>query len=122
MNLPTAGSTVLLASRATCMRPTRMWAMSEVRPGWISTTCETQRGVNTSGVQLIVNQISMIVFHLTILNLRLYFAQLGQCYLGSPVGLGDLARSGDGMSKDFSVVRYPGTADAFQCLRVRILL
>lgn len=53
-NLPTAGSTVLLASRATCMRPTRMWAISEVKPGWISTTCESHTGINTSGVQLIV--------------------------------------------------------------------
>lgn len=36
-----AGCTALLASRATCMRPTRMWAMREVNPAWIRTTCET---------------------------------------------------------------------------------
>lgn len=63
-NIPTAGSTVLLASRATCIRPTRMWAMSEVRPGWISTTWGSHRGVNTSGVQLIVIQMSLIVSYL----------------------------------------------------------
>lgn len=38
----TAGRTVLLASRATCIRPTRMWAIREVKPAWIKTTCETE--------------------------------------------------------------------------------
>lgn len=35
-----AGCTALLASSATCMRPTRMWAMRDVNPAWIRTTCE----------------------------------------------------------------------------------
>lgn len=34
-------------------------------------------------------------------------------YLGSPVGLGHLARGRDGVCEDFSIVWNPGTADAF---------
>lgn len=44
-HVPTAGCTSLLASSATCMRPILMCAMSDVRPGWIRTTCETQEWV-----------------------------------------------------------------------------
>lgn len=44
-----------------------------------------------------------------------------QCYLGGPVSLGHLARGGDGMSEDFSVIRDPGTADALRRLRGNLL-
>lgn len=133
-NLPTAGSTVLLASRATCMRPTRMWAMSEVRPGWIRTTCKSQRRVNSSKCfKSVVVQMFMtrpqwgqdskwksLNWLVTLFWFNSWcgdYFQVCQCYLGSPVGLGHLARGGDGMSEDFSVIRDPGTTDALWCLR-----
>lgn len=40
------GRTVLLASRATCMFPTRMCAIRDVRPSWIRTTYTRERGIH----------------------------------------------------------------------------
>lgn len=39
--IPTAGRTVVFASRATCILPTLMCAMREVTPTWTKTTCQT---------------------------------------------------------------------------------
>lgn len=39
--IPTAGRTVVFASRATCILPTLTCAMREVTPTWTKTTCQT---------------------------------------------------------------------------------